>query len=445
MNVSLKRDAGPVALVLVGGVLLVVGAFGRVPIGAGAQELELFMRWALMLLGLGSLGWGGLMMWRERSGRTRATVALQPEDVHTITEAICDHLHAEMNAAAQPMLHTTGVFEERGAHFHAEKEHLAGQFVGPLLERCKRFAEEGRNVYLLIDSGTTLYPLFERLGRATQAAHRNQEEWLKRFHIETNNIPGVIMLMNTGCIDEGDRYSPLAANCDLLPGVPLPVYSALTGPKTIAALEQLKKEAGPQAVFLTVITGNWIRVRRTPPTCAVPLARGQGHVEFKQALVDYSDEVYVLTPLGKVFVDKSREQVNEALKFSTKQKAIDRQPYDEVNISSERSPHVKMVTTSRPSGYVLSTHSNAVQFVLQAEVAQSRAPLQRFCSAPIQELQDLMFPFTDLPIAWSLQLETEFPHPHTRTQYFQREFFQVPAPPAPPPAGLPEPKPKKAR
>lgn len=117
--------------------------------------------------------------------------------------------------------------------------------------------------------------------------------------------------MESGRINPSNRYSDLAIKCHLLPGVPLPIYSTVTGLETNEALERLRKKAGDNAFFIGLVTGNWIRLRRSDPPCPVPLARGLGHRKFKQVLINQSDEVYVVTPLGKILVKVPPDEVNK--------------------------------------------------------------------------------------------------------------------------------------
>jgi hypothetical protein len=429
LNISPEKMPTPAILVLAGCSLLIVGAVGTWPFGTSPSTIESSVRIILLILGSTLVIIGLILAWREVSVNHRTALSLQPKDARIISTEIAKQVRIELASKLQRPSRSKSLFEERISHFHAEKQHLAEHFSIPLLQRCERYVQEGKQVHLLIDSGTTLYPLFERIGEATVRAHESRDNWLNNFWLETNNIPGVLMLMDTGRINPNNRYSPLAVNCDLLPGIPLPVYSALTGKKTIAALGQLRAEADKDAIFIAVTTGNWIRLRRSIPVCPVPLARGLGHLEFKQALMDFADEVYVISPLGKIFLGVPLEDVNLALGFDTKRNDPDRQPYHEVRISDEMARHVKVVTTSRQSGCVLSEHSTRVSTLLGVHSTDTNISLQKFPTRPIDEMLDIMIPFDNLPSDWYLQIETEFPHSQTRNDRLMQKFFSVTTPP----------------
>lgn len=429
MNLSPEKIASPVAFVLVGLIMMVLGAIGVVPIGDPYPVIEPAMRVVLIALGIFILLLGPALAWVEITIAKQVGAQLSPKNIRPLATEIVKVLRREFFDQISPPPRAQSLFEERKSHFREEKQHLADHFITPLLQRCQALAAGGKQVYLLIDSGTTLYPFFERLGEATVRAYNNGEKWIEKLFVETNNIPGVEMLMQAGRVNPNNRYSPLAINCDLLPGVPLPIYSALTGRKTVAALQQLREETKDDVVFIALTTGNWIRLRRTPPVCPVPLARGIGHLEFKQALIDYSDEIFVVTPLGKVFVDVPPGDVNVALGFDEKRPDPDKQPYHEVQISNEKAVHMKMISTARSPGCVLSDHSTRVRALLGVDTLDLGIILKRFPETSVAELQHLIFPFDRLPRDWFLQIETEFPHSHTRNEVFMHNFFFVPSVP----------------
>ena len=332
-------------------------------------------------------------------------------------------LGLKMQMLGESSTQVKSLFEERMLHFFGEKNFLAERFLPLLLRRCRAFAEEGREVYLLIDSGTTLYPFFEKLGKATVQAKQNQEKWVENLYVETNNLPGVEMLTRVGRVNYHNRYSPLAVKCELLPGAPLPVYAAPTGKKTNAALEQLRKDANSNAVFIALTTGNWIRIRRRSPMCPVPLARGRGHLDFKQALIDCSDETYVISPLGKIFTELSHEDVNEALRFEEGQLNPEKQSYSEVNINDKKARSVKLVSTYRSDGAALHAHSIRIQTILGMDhVKKDSSGASGFFRVSIGDMEHIVLPYDNLPNDPALQLDIEFPHEHTHDPDFMRKF-----------------------
>jgi hypothetical protein len=339
-----------------------------------------------------------------------------------VSDAV-SQLDLKMQMLGDPSAQMGSLFEERMSHFFGEKNFLAERFLPLLLRRCRAFAEEGREVYLLIDSGTTLYPFFEKLGKATVQAKQNQEKWVENLYVETNNLPGVEMLTRVGRVNYHNRYSPLAVKCELLPGTPLPVYAAPTGKKTNAALEQLRKDANSKAVFIALTTGNWVRIRRRSPMCPVPLARGRGHLDFKQALVECSDEIYVISPLGKIFTELSHEDVNEALGFEEGQLNPEKQSYNEVEINDEKARSVKLVSTYRSDSAALHAHSIKIRIILGMDhVKKDSSGGGGFFKVPIGDMEHIVLPYDNLPSDPVLQLDIEFPHEHTHDPDFMRKF-----------------------
>lgn len=234
------------------------------------------------------------------------------------------------------------------------------------------------------------------------------------------------MLMSVGRLDPSSRYSELALNCNLLPGAPLPVYSALTGRRTNDALKLLRDQAR-DAVFIALTTGNWIRLRRTAPVCPIPLARGHGHLEFKQAIFDNADEIFVVTPLGKIFVDTALSDVNIALGLSEDDPDPEKKPYYEVQVNNNKADFVKLISTSRKPHRLLSHHSTYVQSCLGVYDLDLDQILEKFKGATISEINHIFFPFDVLPNDQHMQMEIEFPHSGTRNEKFAQRFFHIPS------------------
>ena len=157
------------------------------------------------------------------------------------------------------------LFTERLTYYPLEKEYLADQFAPILLKRCKHLIEKDNykyTVYLIIDSGTTLYSLFAKLAehaRVYISTGNKENEWINNLNIVTNNLPGLLLFMDKGRLDLYSRYAGLAINCILLPGVPLPIYSAVTGKETVEALKKIKDDQ-KDAIFIGIVTGNWVRI-----------------------------------------------------------------------------------------------------------------------------------------------------------------------------------------
>jgi len=374
---------------------------------------------------------------REKFETEREAIRLEADNIRGLSSKLAAMVTAKMSTDTQwasealerAKLGGFGktLFGERVGHFTAEKDQIAEQFRPLLFDRCRYLLESGkRRIYLLIDSGTTLYPLFQQFGRTAVRLRENEQSWIDNLFVVTNNLPGVESLMDVGRRNPNNRYSDLAINCQLLPGVPLPVYSAVTGELATTALAELKKSADPVAdVFIAVVTGNWIRVRRTAPLCPVPLARGKGHREFKQALIDCSDEIYVVGPLGKLFIEQPLDDVNAALDLNDRYVDPDKKPYGEVTITDDKALCVKLVTTSRAPGRVLHPLSDRVQWAL---AYGGDREFQRFSMAAMPDVPHLFFPFSPGLGSWYEEFRMEFPHEATRRAGVAERYFYVQPP-----------------
>ena len=316
------------------------------------------------------------------------------------------------------------LFNERMKHFREEKEHLASEFTPLILMRCKKLIENKKHkVFLILDSGTTLFPFFEFIGKSAVKYHEYKEVWLENIVIVTNNLAGLDLLIESGRINPNYRYSHLAINCYVLPGMPVPVYSAITGDVTDDAIKKLREEAEnnkQNPFFISLLTGNWIRIRRSGPPCPVPLARGKGHRSFKQFLINYSDEVYVITPLGKVFVDISKEELNLALNNNGKD--VDREEYKEVDITDQKAKYVKLVSTTRRYKKVLGKHSTRVCTVLNI----INNDIKEFIDSDSDKVPHMLFPFDYNQENEEYEIAKEIPHRHTRNAGFMRKFYHYP-------------------
>lgn len=330
--------------------------------------------------------------------------------------------------SARLLPYSNTLFGVRMHHFRAEKLAVARQFTPYLLKRCKHHIENDREAFLLIDGGTTLFPFFELIGQQTSQVWqaRDESDWLERLHLATNNLPGVEELMRTGRKVEYDRYSDLAIeDCLLLPGKPLAVFGAVADDRTVAAIRAYREEH-PQARFIALVVGNWVRLRNTPPICPVPLSRGPHHTAVKNAMIDVADEVFVISPLGKLFVGFSKQEVNEALGQAASVSGA-RDAYNEVNISPEKGHRVKLISTRRPSKErLLYEHSHSVIHKLFGHQGLPAAFTESdFAKGKMEDLPHLLFPFDDLPAHRQQEFDTEFPHhsPHTGPDLLR--MFQV--------------------
>lgn len=357
-----------------------------------------------------------------------------------IAEHVADNLAKDPNWAyralesAKLLPYKNTLFDERVRHFRAEKQELANRFVPLLLKRCERLiTQEKQDVWILIDAGTTLFPFFELIGEETAKLWQKGEKWLEHLHLVTNNLPGIEQLIRTGRRISNERYSELALKeCYLLPGIPIPIFAAVAGDLTNNAIKNLpvhKKQSENQreSTFIALVVGNWIRIRNTQPRIPVPMARGDEHREVKQQFIDKADEVYVISPLGKIFVDYSNEQINQALGFKS-QTDPGKKPYQEVTIIDTEdvrivSNRIKLVTTNRNENQLLYRHSCRVEDSLTLK--PSELTEDAFAEYDIKNMPHLTFSLLGLPNSRSEQKDIELPHYHTRTNQQVLKMFSI--------------------
>jgi hypothetical protein len=251
--------------------------------------------------------------------------------------------------------------------------------------------------------------------------------------LATNNLPGIEKLIETGRRIPGDRYSNLAIeDCHLLPGIPVPVFAAVAGDETNEAIRRFReKHPKTTATFVALVVGNWVRLRRTEPRCPIPMARGTEHTEVKQTLFDNADEVYVISPLGKVFVGHSEDEINTALGFTLGASSLsqsadpEKSPYSDVRIENTDAYKVKLIATSRGEGRLLRRHSNRVEDALSAAISESFPSEAAFAKAPIENVPHLLFPWASAAKSEFDERELEFPHYYTRINPNVLKMFSV--------------------
>lgn len=219
------------------------------------------------------------------------------------------------------------VFGDRMGHFQYEKKDLAKKVIDILEEEM--LANREMKYCLLIDSGTTMFSIFceicERVLKESNPKKGDFEKfctWNNRVFIITNNLPGVQYLMKH-CKDKSDEYSDLFIKCLLLPGEPLPVYAAVTGPETSNCLqakyirktirEKLEVTKDEEYKIISFIASNYMvrhpSQRNDIGDSYCPVARGGGHFELKTEFAKLSEKIYLISPLTK-FSFATCEQLN---------------------------------------------------------------------------------------------------------------------------------------
>jgi len=190
------------------------------------------------------------------------------------------------------------IFGERYEHFFHEKRAIAACFIERLDEHIK-ITPEGEKIRLILDSGTTIFPVFGLL-----LEHKHDQEWTSKLEIVTNNIPGVLVMLRDGRAKE-NPHSELAFDVHVVAGDPSPAYWALLPSAPEQEMARVTREKA--AATIGVTTGNWAMASGKGL-----FVRGDRHADFKKALMACSSVLYALLPVGKM-IEQGIDELNDRL------------------------------------------------------------------------------------------------------------------------------------
>ena len=392
--------------------------------------------------------------WVEKNSTDPGRERAQLDQAATIlARAVCGQLAQNNKWATEAIIDAgmglpgSDVFDKRTGHFSLEKQECGREFARWLLRRVVHFLSRNKKVFLVCDSGTTIFWFLKAFGeviseqfngnnKGSSEAGSITPDKLAGLTVITNNIPGAEAFLtyasqHTLSISLKEvRISDLVG-VRLLAGLLLPEYVALTGEDTNHDLETLWKKitsdrGKPAPVFVGVATGNWLNIEsfegRPLPHL---LARGRGHGPFKKKLLEVCDETFILAPLGKIFM-KSVDRLNAMLHYS--QAATDPQlrSYEVVPMPQGKGEAIKLVSTYRYMfSSILKVHSSDVRDAIQ-KFADNPEQQQKQTSLAIPDVDHLLFRFdhfSEEPP--ETQIEIELPHPQTRNAAFKKEFFSI--------------------
>lgn len=326
-----------------------------------------------------------------------------------------DRIVALVRASAGPDAgHTDtpeSLFDVRRRYFKAEKVFLANQFAPLLFHRAKHLIESNKNpIAFFLDSGTTIYPLFEALAKCGLEARHRGEAWIQedKLTIITNSIPGILWFVESASLNPDSLDSSSIIPIEQLPGVPQANYWAATGPRTTQALSELATDG---RTVITITTGNFIRIVPGTVPYPVPLVRGNLHGPIKEAALRICDEAYVLAPLGKVIANATPKEINLALHEEA------RGEYAELSLDGVR-VRPRLVSTRRPRGELL---AGLGEYLVETLRAPRSIDADRFVTAKLAETDHLLFEYKHE----DRSPDHDFPDPRTRTPDFQRWFTDV--------------------
>jgi hypothetical protein len=177
-------------------------------------------------------------------------------------------------------------------------------------------------------------------------------------------------------------------------------------------------------MVIGLVMADWVSLEGLPQGMPVPLARGEGHARFKAAVIEESDEVYLLVPLGKLF-SQGVEEFNQD--FLVRDRDHTRVPYDRIDIAVNKAKRVKLVTTVRTdTKSVLYGHSMTVRAHLGL-IRNQLPDYQMLVDKPVGEVPHILIPFNDhASKSPAVQLEAELPHRESRRGEFREKYFSLP-------------------
>lgn len=208
------------------------------------------------------------------------------------------------------------LYKERLNHFSGEKKFLAKLLVEKVLPNLIRDINKHKNIKkinLLIDSGTTITPIFKHLIGLGIPVNDNKIE----ISIYTNNLAGINEINK---IDQ--RLCKLTErDFNLIGGKPLNNYKATTGPSTQNFLQTIwdeQNDSNGEIISVAIVTANWILGGLSFDNISL-CAKGDGHYEFKVSIIENSKYVIVVTPLGKILGLESVDKLNSLLPKNPKE------------------------------------------------------------------------------------------------------------------------------
>ena len=213
------------------------------------------------------------------------------------------------------------LFQYRKVHYSAEKILLCKHIIDHVLQNI-RFSDYPK-VYFLIDSGSTVYPLFKLLCSDAvidfiKSKERENDKDIVQppFEIITNNIQGIQSILTYGR-KSNNISAEMKVPCHVIPGNLEGKYDAILSSESITHLsykmERIKSEhlkKNEKYLVISIISGNYISTQDGV------LWRGNFHGAMKDAMVKYSNLTYIVAPLGKIF-SESTSEINDMIKESS--------------------------------------------------------------------------------------------------------------------------------
>jgi hypothetical protein len=236
-------------------------------------------------------------------------------------------------------------YHKREKHFVDEKHKLAEALVRYTLPRIFDHASKSAKsptIRLILDSGTTIVPIFEQLVRR---GLQNDDGDAFKPEIYTNNLAGIFEVQKLDYL-AGRKLTE--EDFTLLGGTPLGRYRATTGDLTLRAVEPLFDKtdaAGHPVITVGVLTANWLLVGKGHASLAL-CARGRGHPEFKRVVATSCTHLVIVAPLGKILALSTAPELNVMLPREERRET--KFQYEDIPIPVSRLATTYLLTTRRP-------------------------------------------------------------------------------------------------
>jgi hypothetical protein len=244
-------------------------------------------------------------------------------------------------------------YSRRSKHFVEEKELLADCLVDhilpDLLEKIRQEAAHPQ-VQIILDSGTTITPMFEKLARKGISLPTNAPSLKIEFF--TNNLAGIEELQK---LDHLSHKKLSEEDFTLIGGTPLGRYRATTGKYAEEALGAILSNSNQRdngtRVKVGIVTANWLLVGHGHDSISL-CARGRGHPEFKKLVIDKCDYLIIVAPLGKVLALDDERRLNDLLPRESDIQTGEKREYDLIPIEQSRKSKTFLLTSQRPIGSI---------------------------------------------------------------------------------------------
>lgn len=223
--------------------------------------------------------------------------------------------HTRISMVEIDEMYHKSLYKQRLNHFTEEKRLLADVLVRrvlpKLLNQIRKENPSLAKLNIILDSGTTITPVFRYLMGYGLPKNSNGIGGIKTT-IYTNNLAGIREVYNV----DPDSAQLSERDFNLIGGQPLSTYRACTGPSTIEFLKLLwtdQEKSKEKNVSIGILTANWFiggADLRNLSLCA----KGEGHFEYKESILDNCRYVVFVSPLGKILRFESVEKLNALLK-----------------------------------------------------------------------------------------------------------------------------------